>query len=199
MADLFIPTPVRGIRANNSTAPDDTNVSVLPAVATSTTPSYTEGNEVKQSVDLNGSSRVTLLDANGNSIGTDANPLVVQTDPNPATTDVLEAVSSSDLATGASVTLNGASITDAVEGRLKQITVSSSIRMKAVIESFDGTTATTLAVIFVDANTHAVWSPKGIASQVGNPGGTALFRVNITNMDNIFVADVYATIEHEEV
>lgn len=199
MADQYTPTPVKGLGTNNSAAPTNNNVSVMPAVATGSAPSYTEGNEVKQSVDLNGAGRVTLLDANGNSIGTDANPLVVQTDPNPATTDVLEAVSSVNLASGASVTLDGASITDAVEGRFKQITVSSSVRVKAVIESFDGTTATTLAVIFVDANEFGVWSPGGIVAQTGNPGGTALFRVTLTNMDNFFAADVYATIEHEEV
>lgn len=52
--------PVAGAKTNNNAAPGATNVGVLPAVANATPPTWTEGNEVLESVDLAGNNRVSL-------------------------------------------------------------------------------------------------------------------------------------------
>lgn len=48
-----------GNKSNNGGAPGSTNLGVLPAVATAAAPTYTEGNQVGLSTDLNGAVRVT--------------------------------------------------------------------------------------------------------------------------------------------
>lgn len=52
---------VVGNKTNNNTAPGATNVGVLPALANAATPTWTEGNQVLESVDLSGRQRI--LDA----------------------------------------------------------------------------------------------------------------------------------------
>lgn len=58
MADQFTPEPVKGLKTNNNAAPGADNVGTLPAVATTSAPSYTTGNQVALSTDLTGNLRV---------------------------------------------------------------------------------------------------------------------------------------------
>lgn len=50
---------IYGLKGNNTDTPGSTNLGVLPAVATASAPTYTEGNQVALSVDLNGNLRST--------------------------------------------------------------------------------------------------------------------------------------------
>lgn len=134
-----------------------------------------------------------------NPIGTSTNPLFVSADASPGTPKGT-AVTTASVAAGASTTLNGTAITSAKVGYLTKALASSSVRFKAVVQKFDGTTDTTLAVLFGEANTTVTYEPSDaqLYNQTGN-GTTAVFRVVMTNMDNVFAADQYATIEWTEV
>lgn len=201
MADQFTPVPVKGLNTNNSAAPTSDQVGTLPGLANASNPSNTEGNEVKLSVDLNGGTRVRLQDSSGVELGTASNPLVITDDTNPTiASDEYTAGEAVDVAAGASDTISSDAPADTVVASLNAVTVSSSVRFKAVIESFDGTTATTLATIFGNANDAKTFTPvKPDTMQVtGNAGGTAVFRVTVTNMDNLLAASIYATFEYSE-
>ncbi|WP_373088704.1 hypothetical protein [Zhongshania sp.] len=200
MADQFTPVPVKGLKTNNSAAPGTDLVSTLPAVANASNPTWTEGNDVKQSVDLNGAQRVRLQNASGTEVGTTSNPLVVSTDATPAADSKYTYGTATSVAAGGSDTISSTAPADTVVAELTQVTVSSSVRFKAIVELFDGTTATPVAALFGNANdtkTFTVATPE--AMQItGNTGGTAVFRVSVTNMDDFFAADMYATFEYNE-
>lgn len=140
----------------------------------------------------------TRLTDGTNPIGTTANPLFVQSDFSvgaPKSTSV----QSTNTAAGASTTLNGASITAGKTGQLAKVTVTASVRYKAVIESFNGTTATTLAVLFGEGYSTQEFEPvdNTLFQQAGGTGN--VFRVTMTNGDNVFAADLYATLQWFEV
>lgn len=58
---------VAGNKTNNNAAPGATNVGDLPAVANAATPSWTEGNQVAESVDLSG--RMRIVGITGDNVG----------------------------------------------------------------------------------------------------------------------------------
>jgi len=60
------PWSLVGTKSNNAVVPGSTNLGVLSAVATSATPSYTEGNQVALSTDLAGVLRVSLVSSSAN-------------------------------------------------------------------------------------------------------------------------------------
>lgn len=66
MADNFTPTPVKGRKSPNTTAPTDDNVGALVAVSSNLLPAYAEGNLVALSTDLTGRLRVALSDPTEN-------------------------------------------------------------------------------------------------------------------------------------
>lgn len=198
--DQFTPTPIKGLNTHNASAPANDQISVIPGIATAAIPSYVEGNEVKTSIDLNGAQRTLLQDAAGTPFGTDSNPLVVITDATPAGTQTADYQTEANVASGAQVDIDSTPITDTVTAELSQFTISSSVRVKATLQLFDGSTATDIVTVFVDANFAYSWSPKvpSTCSVVGDAGQTAAFRLVVKNMDNLRTADVYATFEYNE-
>lgn len=54
------PAVVTGNKTNNNAAPGATNVGVLPGIASAAAPTWTEGNQVLESMDLSGNQRQTL-------------------------------------------------------------------------------------------------------------------------------------------
>lgn len=60
--------PIAGGKTNNNAAPGATNVGALSALANAAAPSWTEGNQVLESVDLHGSLRITAMDSTGTAI-----------------------------------------------------------------------------------------------------------------------------------
>lgn len=65
MSDGFNEMPVRGKHLHNAEVPDSTAVDTLPAIAGNVAPSYTEGNVVALSTDLQGNLRVALQATSG--------------------------------------------------------------------------------------------------------------------------------------
>lgn len=63
---------VVGTLTNNNAAPAATNVGVLPALANAANPSYTEGDQVLQSVDLSGKTRIQGASAVGSAVPSNA-------------------------------------------------------------------------------------------------------------------------------
>lgn len=57
---------ITGTLTNNNAAPTNNNVGVLPGVANASAQTWTEGRQVLSSMDLHGSTRVTILDSSGN-------------------------------------------------------------------------------------------------------------------------------------
>lgn len=202
MADNFTPTPIKGLKTNNSSAPTNDNAAVLPAVATAAIPSYVEGNEVKNSTDLHGSQRVTLLDPNGVATATDANPLIVQVDETPAGTNILSAKDTGgDVAAGATADIDSDAITDGSTAYLNKITVSSSVRIKVEVIGLGPAGAEeTFAVLFVNDTHFGTWGPSvpSTTASIGNATGDTGYRLKVTNMDNLLAAPIYATFEYSE-
>lgn len=64
---------VQGIKTNNNAAPGATNMGVLPGLANAAQPSWTEGDQVVESVDLKGNQRIRISDAAGNDRGANVN------------------------------------------------------------------------------------------------------------------------------
>lgn len=139
----------------------------------------------------------TLTDGTA-AIGTSTNPLFVQSDFSTGAPKAT-AVTTASVAAGASTTLNGASITSGKVGQLAKVWVTASVRYKAVVESFNGTTATTIAVMFGEAYTTQYFEPvdNTLFTQAGGTGN--VFRVTMTNGDNLLAADLYAHIQWFEV
>lgn len=115
-------------------------------------------------------------------------------------------VTSSALAAGASVDLDGTTIAGSSTGKLLQVTVGSSVPCKWEIKTRDGAVLVTQAVIFTSGITGGRptirWTPKskeGIT--LAGAGVDENFRVTATNLGTkaIEAADVHATIEWDEV
>lgn len=85
MADQFTTIPVAGLVTHNSAAPIAlSQLGVLPALANAADPTFTEGNQTLQSVNLSGYTRVTVGTAivkvsSTTAANTAANPIFVQT------------------------------------------------------------------------------------------------------------------------
>lgn len=130
--------------------------------------------------------------------------LVVRPLPSISSNAVLSTVSSSNLAAGASVHLDAATIPAATTGKLLQITVASSLPAKWVIKTRDGAVEVIIATIFTSGVTGGrptdIWgaSSKEMVSLAG-AGVDENFRVTATNLDKFQAADVYSTIEWDEI
>lgn len=133
-------------------------------------------------------------------LGTAANPLIVQTEGEAATSlKDSGQVTSAALAAGASVLLSTADITTGKTGRLMEITAASSVRLKVDLQTFDGTTATVWRTFFIDATSALIYTPDDRLA-ITQAGGTGhKFRLNVTNMDNALAADVYGSFMWDEV
>jgi hypothetical protein len=140
----------------------------------------------------------TQLTDGTSAVGTPANPLFVQSDFSTGAPKATN-VQTTNTAAGATATLNSTSITTGKVGQLAAVIVTSSVRYKAVVESFNGTTATTIAVLFGEAFSTQSFTPidNTLFTQAG--GATNVFRVQMTNADNLLAADLYAQIAWFEV
>lgn len=113
------------------------------------------------------------------------------------TNPTVQTITYANLAAGASANLDTA-VVGAGTKYLKQVVVSASVPLKARIGVYDGTTFTPKIVIFVQANSHAIWTtPHTNYISFNFDGTNDVWRVEITNMDNANTADVYATIMYE--
>lgn len=242
MADQFAPEPIKGLKQHNAAAPSVTGdqVAVMGGIASALQPTLIEGNEVKQSLDLKGQTRVVQdIDTNRGlatnktqrvslatddivrvsatdtanlvnnplfvkltdgslAVGTKENPVYVLNNGNPGdpkfTSDKTNAT-----AAGASATISGTIIAAGKIGMLLQVVVSSSVRFKAVIEKNDNGTVTQVATIFGGACDTKKFKPADIDTFAVTGSATSRYQVVLTNLDNQFAADLYATLEWNEV
>lgn len=112
----------------------------------------------------------------------------------------LSTLTSANLAAGASVSLDATAVTNATTGKLVAVTVSASVPLKAELRTVVSGTPTTRAVVFTtDAQLTYPWTPPhpNFITLAGN--GVNLFRVTLTNQDNVDAADVYAAVYWDEV
>lgn len=109
------------------------------------------------------------------------------------------ALTSANLAAGASVDLDATAITTGKTGKLAQIIVAASVPLKAELKTVAAGVPTTRAVLFTtDADLTRIWEvPAGYYSLVG--GATSRFRLTVTNLDTVDAADVYASVLWDEI
>lgn len=150
-----------------------------------------------QDNDENNSIWTTLTDGT-NQVGTTSNPLFVQSDFSNGVAKYTFAQQTCEINTPEGTDITSDVITNGTTGELSQVTVSSSVRIKATISATDGTTTTPIAVVFVDAGNTFSFKPIDNATfqQVGGPNSR--FVVNAVNLDNLFGADTYVTFEYYE-
>lgn len=136
----------------------------------------------------------------------DSDELVVTTSgTSGAPTDPKTAyATSSGLAAAGSTTLNGTQISSGKTGKLTKVTVASSVPCKWVIQTvLNAGTPTDKVVLFTSAaNLTYDWTPPHmnyITQAHSASAGLDAFCVTVTNMDNTNSADVYATIQWDEV
>jgi hypothetical protein len=139
----------------------------------------------------------TTLSDGTNQVGTSANPLFVQSDFS-AGTPKSSFGTATAVAAGAQSTIAGAAIAAGKTGQLAQVVVSASVRFKATVERFDGTNPVTVAVLFGDASSTATFKPVDNSLYTATGTGSK-FQVTVKNLDNLFAADIYSTIEYYEV
>jgi hypothetical protein len=104
--------------------------------------------------------------------------------------------SSAALAAGATGTVAFTAITNAKTGQLDRVLVSSSVPIRAEIQSVDdpGTGTITAGVVFTSAAMlNERFDPPFDTYFTRTSTGTAKFQAVIKNMDNVLAADVYAT------
>lgn len=142
----------------------------------------------------------TQLTDGTSALGNGSNPLVVTLEGAGAGTLVDSGkLTSAAVAAGASATVSTADITTAKTGKLLEMSASASVRLRVVLETFDGTTATEKRVFFVEANQTLLYEPRD-RDTITQAGGTGKkFRLTIKNMDDTNAADVYGHLTHEEV
>lgn len=171
---------------------------------TSATPRVVVANDQFLPVSKNTSSNAannaifTTLSDGTNSVGTVSNPLYVASD-GIAGSARFSYLTQTSLAAGTSVTLSASAITTGKIGQLYQVVFSSSVRVRCEVQSFDGNTATTLAVLFAESDTLGRYMIALPSAFTRAGGATSVFRVVLKNMDNVLAADVYATIEWLEI
>ncbi len=114
--------------------------------------------------------------------------------------------SSTDLAIGGSIDLDGSTITSGATGKLLRVIVGASIPAKWIIKTRDGAVEVTYACIFTSGvtggNPSMEWEPrsKDMVTLAG-AGVDENFRVTVINLGQTATAvgDVHATIEWDEV
>lgn len=124
----------------------------------------------------------------------------------PPISPILDALSSANLANGASVDLDGTTIGAAKTGKLLRVTVGCSVACKWEIKTRDGAVLVTKAVLFTSGVSGGrpteTYTPtsKEMVTLAGN-GVDENFRVTATNLSGFDAlgADVAATIEWDEV
>ena len=126
------------------------------------------------------------------------------TRPAPPDNGHIDFVTSVNLAAGASVDLDAVTIPASTTGKLMRVTVSSSLPCKWAVKTRDGAAEMT-EVVFMTGGLAGgsptfTWTPnsKELVTQAG-AGVDENFRVTATNLDANRTADVYATIEWDEV
>lgn len=140
--------------------------------------------------------------------------IVVDTDPGatdhglvirdaPPTNPKLDTPSSVGLASGASVDLDGTTISAATTGKLMQVVVASSVAAKWIVKTRDGAVEVELATLYtsgVAGKPTEMWAPptKDFGTLAGN-GIDENFRITVTNLDSVFAGDVAASIAWDEV
>lgn len=115
---------------------------------------------------------------------------------------VRDSLSSSALAAGASVDLNGTAIASGKTGKLRRVILASTAGLvKWIIKLRDGATETNVGVAFTSQQepTFAWESPQDSEDNLPYGDGNENFRVTATNLDQENGADVYATIYWAEV
>jgi hypothetical protein len=147
--------------------------------------------------------------------GADADDLaaVTDTDPSPGTDHALvvkpldavnpirDYVTSSALAAGGSVDLDGTAISSGATGKVERIYVASSVPCKWVLKMRDGAVEVVIGVLFTTAaRLSERWEPPSKHfDTLAYVGGDENFRVTATNNDQQNAADVYATMYWDEV
>lgn len=133
-------------------------------------------------------------------IGTQANPLYTVSQGASSTIVDAPNLTSAAVAAGGTATLASAFISAGKTGKLAEITASSSVRTKVVVQTYNGTAAVTKRVFFVSENQTLVYKPAddNEITFAGN-GTNTVFQLVITNMDNLNAADVYGSISYYEV
>jgi hypothetical protein len=108
---------------------------------------------------------------------------------------------SAALAAGGTVALVFGDITDATTGQLQKMVLSSSVPIRAAVQTYDGTTTTTTGVMFTSAsNPNAIYeAPSKETVTLAGSGTASKFQAHITNMDNALAADVYGVAFWDEV
>ena len=113
-----------------------------------------------------------------------------------ASAPVYDEGSQAALAAGATGTVVFAAITNAKTGQLAKVLVSSSVPIRAEVQSVDdpGTGTITAGVFFTSAaNLFGYFDPPTDTYFTKASNGTSKFQAVIKNMDNSLSADIYAT------
>lgn len=105
-------------------------------------------------------------------------------------------LTSTALAAGATATLDGPTIAAASTGKLVEGTVSSSVAIKAVLGTWNGTAFVAKRTFFIPANATFAYEPSRNDLLTMAGGTTANFRWSITNNDNVLAANVYASLSY---
>ena len=132
----------------------------------------------------------------------DAYGLVVR--PVTVVSPATSVLSSTDLAAGTSVLLDGAVIPSAKVGKLIQVTVASTVACKWVIQTRDGVTIVTVDTIMTSGlaggKPSEIWrAPNKDFTQLIGAGIDENFRVTVTNLDGRNAANAYVTLYWDEV
>lgn len=125
---------------------------------------------------------ITELTDGTNILGSTTHPVQVQS-VEAAGTQQYNTQASAALAAQASATLSFTDITTGKTGTLTQITLSGEVPVKAVIQTFDGTTGTAVDTIYTVAGGFVSWTnPYASNASFQQAGGTGKhFRVIVTN------------------
>jgi hypothetical protein len=188
--------------AGSASLPSGTNV-IGKAGIDQTTPGTT--NRVAANVDqVNGA---TISAANplfsspvvAGAVVSSSNPLPVNIQGTVGTVVDSGQLTSASLAAGANVTVSATDITTGKTGKLLQAHVASSIPLKGEIQTFNGTTATTVRTFFTNSmGTQIInMADENLVTQAG--GTSKHFQIKFTNMDNVNAADVYGSLSWTEV
>lgn len=196
MADVFAPQPIKTKVAGDVVVNINTGQVVGLSSGSATIGALTANQSVNVT-QINGNapatgSGVTTAGVQRVVLATDQTSIPVAFSQLFTTTDS-GLLTSASLAAGATITLDGPQIASGT-GKLFEATVSSSVALKAVLGTWDGTAFVAKRTFFVLANSSFTYSPSRNDAITMPTSTTAKFRWSITNNDNSYAADVYASI-----
>jgi hypothetical protein len=150
---------VSGTKSNNAVVPGSTNLGVLPAIANSASPTWTEGNQVLLSTDLLGNLRVNLgsgvFDSGNSAIRTEIinNPIIsgtVSVSNFPATQNVTAVgLSYNHISTATTTTVKSGA------GTLHNIVINTK-GIAGIATVYDNTTATAPVIAVIDVTIQPI-------------------------------------------